>query len=396
MSKSEERFNRNTEGLQRLGVDTTWTDDDTRVQVEGADLELAVKIARALTDKLENGELAEINGDRFDFLYDMSLKEAADRANKGRSPLFETQPDSGRFSIRVEKTQSEETILVASVRNDDREKDELYAPNLLKNGFLSVLRCVELVPVKDALQETLEETLEQIDVEVRGSSKTAKEIRSDRERDLETAPETFRLLGVKEADNLRQLNELWEDRSLDRVAIVDLFLHLVEEKQKRVAPGKNGYIPEIRLIDLVQTGRHLPAADLRGEQQRKSSSFFVELGYDPKEIDRKVINADINRAQAFRYAAWLLNQSFMDKFTEGIKEELIEKGNIPSIRLFVKLSEEVLRIYKSYKDNDENEDLSIDWRKMEYDRELEFYKTCSLLCLNIFFGKDISELVKDR
>jgi hypothetical protein len=232
---------------------------------------------------------------------------------------------------------------------------------------------------------------------VRGSSKTADDVKNHRELDIREAPKTLRLLGIKDPDNTRLLRELWTDRSLDKVAIIDLFLHLVEEKQGMIGSNHPEYYPEVALKDLVETGQHLPAADLRGVQQLKSTKLFTDLGFDAKDIERRLLNADKKRALGFRYAAWLIEQPFMGAAKREVKANLATGANIPSIRLFTRMTNDLKNVYKAHKENaDGKYNLTIGWQAEEHRKKLEFLKTCLLLCLDVFLDQDVSRFVENR
>jgi hypothetical protein len=398
MIEPNEQFLENSGLLQDRGAIVSSEASGSWLRIENVQRDLGVLLARALHERLEQGDEAEYSGGRFDFMLSHDLGDAIERSAKKRSTLVETRPAGRKFAVRLEQNTGGLISLVADVRNEYEDNPELGGRAILQAGYLAVMNELKLAPApKDELEESVEDVLEELDVEVRGSSRTADEVKSHRESDIREAPKTLRLLGIKDADNVRLLRELWADRSLDKVAIIDLFLHLVDEKQGMIGNNHPEYYPEMTLEDLVDTGQHLPAADLRGAQQLKSTKLFKDLGFDAKDIERRFLNADKQRALGFRYAAWLIEQPFMGDSKRKIKADLAGGANIPSIRLFTRMTNDLKNAYKTHKDNDDGKyNLAIGWQADEHRKKLEFLKTCLVLCLDIFLDQDVSRFVEDR
>ena len=398
MRTPNEIFTANHEELLSQGMIISSAADGSSITIEGRQQDTAVVLARALTERLEREEEAVYNDDRFSFFVSSDLGEAIEASEKNKRTMFSTNPGQKAFSVKLESgsgQSSEPYVLRAEVREKSGEFDAADTMKL-QLGYISMMNTLKLKP-KDPLEESFEDVIKQVEVEVHGSNKAVLDVREQREVDIREAPQTLKLLGVKDASDTHLLRELWTDRSLDRVALIDLYFNLMNKKREIIGSANADYYPDITLLDLVQTGRHLPATSLRASQQEESTKILVDIGFDPKDIDRRFSNADRDRSLGFRYTAWLIEQPFMKDFRRSLKGALVAGDRVPTIKLFLAVTSEVFNAYRNHKDDEDRQyDVSIDWQDEQYRRKLEFLKTCSLLCMNIFFDKDVSGLLGDR
>jgi len=395
-----DRFFENAEYLLQEETTLESTVSGSTIKLRFLTLPPAVLLARALTERLEEGDAAEYSGGRFDFMMSSDLGDAIDRDAKKRNPLLETRPSDKKFGIRLERSESSYE-LTADLRKDYENDSSLGGASILNTGFIALMNEIKLAPgAHDPLDESVEDVLEEVFLEVRGSSRTAGEVRSHKEADIRNAEQTLKMLGAHNEGDLRLLEKLWADRSLDRVALIDLFLHLVDEKRRLKGAESADYYPSVSLEDMVDTGKHISGTELRSRQQRDSVRYFTdELGFNEAEIERRTLNANRERALSFRYAAWLIEQPFMSDLKRGIKKTIAGSKTkpIPSVRIFVEATSGVSEVYKQHKENlDGKYDLSVGWQNRDYQEKLQFLRTCLLLCMNVFFEKDVSSLVNSE
>src|SRR5581483_8252940 len=95
---------------------------------------------------------------------------------------------------------------------------------------------------------------------------------------------------------------------------------------------------------------------------------------------------------AFRFASWLISRDIMAQESAELAKRIGMGESFPNPKLFREVTASVYRVYQKFQeDRHDNYNLSVDWQKQDYQEGIDYLKNLILLCLNIFYGKDISE-----
>ncbi len=136
----------NWELLGDRGVEMRSSINGRSVDADHLDLEVALRIAHALTLKLDETERRNIYAER-SFPFEDVVSKARQQIKEGKHLIFdETRPADANCAVRVEIWRPGEYFLLADVRNDYVDRPELDRPMRLQHAFTEVIESLDLPP----------------------------------------------------------------------------------------------------------------------------------------------------------------------------------------------------------------------------------------------------------
>ena len=413
MIEPNQRFFENAEGLARVEANSSSTADKSVVRIDNVDRRLAVTIAHELTKRLDAIGATGRSYNERNFKLTDSLSKADRSYLQKNQEIFESTPALGSYHIEVklpERTEMEKRGMklgaysVIAAINQEKARILADEPSRklkedLQKSYTSVFSRVDFFPTDE--QKSIEKQLLELGVPVQTDTKEERELFEELEAaDLSKVEKILRNIGVKEI-NIETLTELCEIRKWDAITVIDLYIEVMTEKQK-----KKHEFPGILLIDLSEhthypvpneikppNGDSSMAQEIRRRQESQMPKRFAAIGLEEEEVAKRyeLYEGDENSRLAFRFAAWLVSREFMKEESEVIAKRIRMGEKLPNPKLFKELTAAVYRVYSKFEaDRYDNYNLGISWQKADYQKGHEYYRNMILLCLNIFHGKDIS------
>ncbi len=412
--KLNERFFENADGLARNDANSSSSVDRSRIRIDNLERRLAVTIAHELTKRLDALGATGRSYNDINFSLNDTITESDRNHFHDNQTVFESLPALGNYRVEVklpERSEMEEigaklgaySVLATVTRakeiiRDKERKQEVK--EILQESYISLFNRVDFFPSDE--QMDIEKQLLHLGVPVNSDTREEREIFEGQEaQDLYRVNRVLRNIGVKDIE-MGALNELCETKRWDPITVIDLYIEVMTEKQK-----KKHEFPIIRLTDLTDHTNYpltydtkqldketSMAQEIRYRHEGLMAKRFASIGLEEEEVLRRyeIYDGDENSQLAFRFGSWLVSRDFMSEESDKIARRIRMGEKLPNPKLYKELTASVYRVYAKFNaERHENYNLGIEWQKADYQSGHEYFRNMILLCLNIFHGKDISK-----
>jgi hypothetical protein len=413
-----QRFFENMEGLERAGAISSSSVDAGSFRIDNLDSRTAVEIAHELTKRIDAlGSTGHLYNDSNYKLLD-SIEASNEKRLLEEQTIFESTPANGNYRVEVmlpERRDAEEigaqlgkySIVASLVKERDNLRSEEAAAETrqkLQQSFGSLFERVNFFKTEE--EQDIEKQLKSLGVPIhQGTKAEHEEFEQQEVAEIERVETLLRSIGVKDI-NLAELNDLCEVKKWDSISIIDLYILVMTNKVNK------GHVhPQISLRDLSQKTNYLiddyQAQDIvdaqtaiRRKQEKQMIPRLKKIGLDEEEANNRYdfYEGDEKSRLAFRFAAWLVSRKFIQdtEVIKGLKEDISMGGRVPpNPKFFGIVTAAAFETYQRFqRERHDNYNLSIDWEKADYHQGLDYHTNITLLCMYIFYGKDISEFRK--